>query len=733
MKKISYPILFFSSLGLFTVPIQSFAIDVNNFGTLSAAMIAGNFTMVLTDNILFTRNFSTTEESTFAYNYAITGDGFTLDGNNLFAGLSQTTANLVSQPINKSIALDNITMQNFRGLNGAAVNNINYDGESMVQIGYTANFLNNIASGLGGAIYSDSVINGRAIIQISPLGQTVLFDGNYDHNGTIRNDIHMAGDQPELNIIGSANGQVIFNDGIRSEDSTATITKSGPMTMTLGANSVNDGFSGTFTQTGGETDVYTAQFFSGTNNISNGSVIHFFNSSTANVINATGGAVVDLRSAAAGQYNILRVNDWNGGGASLNMNTNGITADRLVINQTANAGNTVMHVTAFNGGAQPTAAGSDGILVVDTTTAAVRDSSFSLYGGVLDTGALEYRLVQATDDQNWYLRTSASAANNSAPVLTNTARTVESVPAVHLAIVNSGMNELRKRLGALRYDNRGDAAGAWIRGYGRNVDVDENIHIGFNLVGTEAGIDILRCLWGGATYLGVMGGVSYAPNIRVRQSNAFDGTGSATVPSVGVYATWLKRKWFVDATARYFWANMEMSNTSSAGDHINYDARRDFVSTSLEGGREFMAYAPKFMQTGRRNISLIAWEPKAEVRYTHAGPSSHTTNFQDTIIYGATDSLIGRAALQASYLTEGTDSIWKPYIELGVYNEWLGTTDVNFAGMQLQSDLGGMGVEGILGANVRMGQHAYAYGDVSYEKGDAFQIFGLQLGVRAKF
>ena len=78
------------------------------------------------------------------------------------------------------------------------------------------------------------------------------------------------------------------------------------------------------------------------------------------------------------------------------------------------------------------------------------NAEFKLAGGKVDIGAHEYGLTHG-EDANWYLETEGE--------LTKTAKSVETMPALHLSIVNAGMNELRKRLGDLRSGNPDAPAG----------------------------------------------------------------------------------------------------------------------------------------------------------------------------------------------------------------------------------------------------------------------------------
>ncbi|MDR0292094.1 MAG: autotransporter outer membrane beta-barrel domain-containing protein, partial [Elusimicrobium sp.] len=602
-------------------------------------------------------------------------------------------------------------------------NTANYGGAILLQttnaatpssafIGEGTTFKNNTASSLGGAVFnwnSTLTLNTAA-------GQTTLFTGNTAAGAP--NDIALWHQNyaPVLNITG-AGGTVEFDGGINSNDNTAAINKTSSGEMILGASSVNNNYLGAFTQNAGLTSVYSTNFFSGTDNII-GSALHFYTSNTANVLNVTNGSV-DLTSAAAGSYNTLTANTWNASGAKLYINTyldgNGTSTDKLVVNGGPAAGNTTLYVTQTGTDNASTPDGSDGILVVDVTDATSKTATFALAGGVVDTGALEYYLNHASD-QNWYLKTDGA--------LTNTADTVANMPALHLTLVKTAMTELRRRMGDLYLDDTGCRPdNVWARVYGRRLNVDEKIEADMTLFGAQAGVD-RRVFSGGSSrmYAGIMGGYEYTGDIKIKQSNGFDGTGTGVTPSAGVYGVWFNDAgWFADLTAQYFWAQMKMKNISAAEQIINYDADRNFWAAGLEGGKSIPV---------SRTVVLT---PKAQVLFANGASANHATNMADNVYYGGTQSLTAALRLQAAYLAHGVNSRWQPFAELGAYNEFMGKTDINFAGVAMKSDAGGAGFEASLGTNLRLGKDSYLFGDVSFEKGSGYRAFAANLGLRLGF
>ncbi|MCL2888090.1 MAG: autotransporter outer membrane beta-barrel domain-containing protein [Elusimicrobia bacterium] len=581
---------------------------------------------------------------------------------------------------------------------------------STFTIGAGALFDGNSAARVGGAIFN---LDGNVTLNTAA-GKATVFKNNTDSTGA--NDIYLLSDTsysdavpPVLTIAGTG-GTIEFQGGIASNDDVAQIEKTSSGEMILGAAAQNKGFLGTFDQTAGTTSVY-GEFFSGVNNISN-STLHFYTSNTANVLNVTNGAV-DLRGSA---YNTLTAGTWTASGAQLYLNTyfdgNGTNTDKLVVDGGDATGNTTIFVTSKGSNGAPTPDSSNGILVVDVTNAASKTATFALNGGVVDTGAYEYALNHASDN-NWYLKSTGE--------LTNTANTVANMPALHLTLVKAGMDELRRRMGNLLIDDGCSPVGFWARGYGQRLNVDEKISADMTLFGAEAGFDV-KAVSGDTSllYLGLMGGYISTSNIRIKQTNMFDGTGSGEVPNAGLYAVWLHENgWFADLTARYFQAKMTMQNISAAGEVIAYDADRNFVAGSLEAGRLIA-------------VSSFVLEPKAEIRFATAGSEQHSTNMSDDVRYGNTQSLSTALRLQTTYIPNEA-SRYRPFIELGVYNEWLGKTDINFAGADMKSDVSGFGVEASAGLNVLLSCNAYLYGDVSYGKGSVYEALSGNIGIRFTF
>ncbi len=606
-------------------------------------------------------------------------------------------------------------------------------------------FENNHTDGVGGAIgfgsYSETETSILAF-NMKP-GADIKFTGNTDASGA--NDIYFDGVTSHMNINGK-NGKMTLNGGIASyhyfdEDTqtevgtNAVVNMNSTGVLEFGADSINNNFMGTFNATDGITNIRTDSWIMGDNFVSNGATMHFFKSSFADGMDLSKAGNLDLRGE---QLNRLTVNNWaSDGSGNLWLSTDGVTSDVLAITGSA-TGATTVNMTVLNGGV---ASRGEDILVVDTSEipeisllsfagAGTNDASFSLAGGKnsIDIGAYEYGLFQQ-EDNNWYLSRTGKVSNM--------AETIGGIPALHLSVVKSGMNELRKRLGALRNNNPNDElVGAWVRGYGKHLQTDDHADSEMNLLGIEGGFDLMANMLNGKVYFGVMAGMLNSEDVDVTTSRGAEASGWVRTPSVGAYLTWMHRsdsysKWFVDLTARHFWVHTNIEREDEAN---GYDVRRNFWAFSGEVGKLFYVESPEWMNIGEAQHSHLSLEPKFEVRYGR-GQSMDFETFDGTAGYvDTTTALSTRLYLQTNFLPNGTVSTWKPFLEVGVYNEWSGKTEMEFADSELcASNTRGLGFEATLGTNATISERTYAYGAVTVEAGKVYNSYMFNIGIRTKF
>lgn len=579
-------------------------------------------------------------------------------------------------------------------------------------IGGGSSFTNNRAEA-GGAIFTLGTLN------LNTQDGNILFSGNtftdtqeggadiyLNADGTVH--VNIEGDQNTLSMDGGFAG-------------TGYIDKTGDNTLVFEESADNTFFSGTYTQTNGLTQVFADNFFAGQNNIMNGSVLHFAEEAFVDHLNVQTSGRIDLRRTGRFSPNTVTMNDFiSDGTAVVAMQTDGTDSDLLKITGTA-TGTVTLDMNAV--GSEPTRTQIEVVHVADASS----DAVFQLADDALDIGAHEYELFQETDT-NWYLKTNGN--------LTKSAQTVQNLPAMHLSIVNAGLNELRKRMGDLRSADPNAPAGAWMRGYAKHLRIHEKVGAKMDLLGIEGGVDMMMHALNGRVYLGVMGGYLYADNVHVFQSENPDAKGNAKTPTAGIYATWIgdKSGWFVDLTARHFWIRTDLNHIIRNDDINGYDVKRRFWAVTAETGRLFDFKAPSFINVGSTHASTITVEPKAEVRYIHGNSKDFMMTLGENAFVDTTHSLTTHLNVQTSFLPNGMQSVWKTYIELGAYYEWMGKTKIRYADTHLtSSDLGGLGVETSVGVNANLWKNAYLYSALTWETGKAYTSYLLNAGVRVSF
>lgn len=334
-------------------------------------------------------------------------------------------------------------------------------------IGGNSSFIGNKAEA-GGALFAE----GKLTLDTSE--GDILFSGNTATNINEGGaDVYLNNKETAVVIEGDAN--TLSMDG--GFAGVGSIDKNGANTLIFDQNADNRLFVGDFTQTAGTTLVYADNFFGGKNTVAEGSVLHFAGNAAVNNLRLQTGGRLDLRRPGPFAANTVTITDLiSDGSAVVVLQTDGTDADLLKITGSANG---MITIDVRAAGSNPT---KKEIEVVNTEEAS-GNAEFKLAGGKVDIGAHEYGLTHG-EDANWYLKTEGE--------LTKTAKSVETMPALHLSIVNAGMNELRKRLGDLRSGNPDAPAGVWVRGYGKRLRVHERTGARLNMLGMEGGIDAGR-------------------------------------------------------------------------------------------------------------------------------------------------------------------------------------------------------------------------------------------------
>ena len=682
----------------------------------------------ITGNSEFTENIAAANGGAVSAGSAarITVEGAAFNGNSSLSGNGGAVyaASGAGLSVNGAVFSQNHADNGYGGALYASgdtvLKNVNFDGNSAVYGGGIMNF-NNMVIGGNSSFTNNKASAGGAVFTLGTLTLdtaegNILFRGNeasdVSEGGA---DIYLnTGGNVEVNIRGDAN--VLLMDG--GFAGTGLINKTGANTLIFGENADNSLFHGEFIQSAGTTEIYADNFFAGNNTVTDGAVLHFMREAEVNNLQLKTGGHLDLRRSGPFTANTLTINELiSDGSAVVSLQTDGTTSDLLKIKDSAE-GKITLDINAV--GSAPTQKKLEVVNVEEADSKA----EFKLAGNKVDIGAYEYGLIHDTDT-NWYLETEGS--------LTRTAKSVEGIPSLHLSIVNAGMNELRKRLGDLRSDNPDTSAGVWMRGYGKHLRVHEKMGARMGLLGIEGGFDIAANLLGGKTYFGILGGYLSSDNIRVFQNNASDAKGHTRTPVAGLYASWLgkDKKWFVDLTARHFWVHSDLDNIRDNNALNGYDVKRNFWAFTAETGRQFDLPAPEIMNNGTARIAV---EPKLELRYAEGNGKKFKTDTGGTGYVDKTRSLVSRFNVQTSYLPQGKKSTWKLFVELGVFNEWIGKTKVNFAGTDLTtSDLSGLGVETSLGFNAAISEDSYLYSAMTLEAGHTSTSYMFNAGLRVTF
>lgn len=700
----------------------------NNYAVMGVGgAIAHNDGTLWIDGTKFTGNESKADDGGAIYTESV----LNISGNSVFAeNASAGNGGAVSVGSAGQVSIDGASFLENRADNGyggalyssghSELKNVYIDGNTASLGGGIMNFGDMVIGG------NSSFVNNRAVAggAIFTLGTLTLdtSGGNIVFKGNEATDQSEGGADIYLNTSGDVNVDIQGDDNVLSMDGgfagMGFINKSGKNTLIFGENSDNRLFMGNFTQSAGLTEVYATHFFGGTNIITDEAVLHFLHGGNVDNLQLKNGGRLDLRGYGSFSANTLTVADFvSDGSAVVALQTDGTTSDLLKIKGSA-TGTVILDVQAV--GSSPTQKELEVVNVED----AVSDAEFRLAGDKVDIGAYEYGLAQGTD-ANWYLQTEGN--------LVPTAKSIEGLPSLHLSIVNAGLNELRKRLGDLRSDNPDVPVGLWVRGYGKQLRIHEKTGARMGILGMEGGFDIVANLLGGRTYFGVLGGYLSSDNIRVFQSGATDAKGHSKTPVAGLYASWFQddTKWFVDLTARHFWVHTDLNNIRDHSAVNRYDVKRNFWTFTAETGRSFDLAAPEFISSGS---SVISIEPKFEMRYAYGNGKRFKTDSGGIGFVNKTHSLVSRLNVQTSYLPKGEKSTWKLFAELGIFNEWLGKTKVNFAETDLTtSDLGGLGVEASLGFNAALSDDSYLYSAMTLEVGKASTSYMLNAGLRVKF
>lgn len=540
-----------------------------------------------------------------------------------------------------------------------------------------------------------------------------VFDNNFallqkDANLNIENSF-LNMDDSKVFVVNDLGANISLNNVVMNKGSGNLLDMTGAGNVIISADSSN--ITGAIRTTAGSSGL----------TLGNNSRWGIIGNSNLNSLTANS-SVIDLRSSNGG-FNSLEVSgNYVANDVTMIMNTqlggDSSLSDLLSLNGGSASGSTMLDIRGVSGAGVV----DEGIKVVDAKNGATIGSGvFLLKGGVVDSGAQEYELMQGnksgSDTQSMFLRGNGQ--------ITDGAKTIAQEPSMVITLARTGSNSLMKRMGELRNADIHDVNGAWARSYAKNMRISDHLTSKITLYGVEGGYDHKFNLTSSEKlYIGGMVGYMYTDKIRTSQNNGRKGDGDGSTPSIGAYATWMTNNgWFVDSVFRQYWEDIKMTSYSSSGLPVKYSLDRNITALSFETGRQ--------MQFMIDSSSKFLLEPKVEMAYIYSKGKSFRDNNNLRLSYGETQGFSTKFAMMFGYnkiLNNGI--ILEPYLQAGIMQEWAGKTNINYDGMKYKSDMSGFSHELGGGMAVKTSNHTSVYSEFMYEKGNINEAFSGNVGFR---
>ena len=318
--------------------------------------------------------------------------------------------------------------------------------------------------------------------------------------------------------------------------------------------------------------------------------------------------------------------------------------------------------------------------------------------------------VSEGDIRGKWIRTRAADGTPSAQFARNTKlEDFSAVNAMTLVQWRNEINHLTKRLGDIRASE--SAVGAWARVYGGTSEWGDNSAVEMDHTTIQVGGDYrINPHW-------IVGGAfSYTDS----DADLVNGQAKGESYSLAAYATWMGETGsYLDMIARYG----HLKNDISAGNMV-LDTSSNAFSLSFEGGHQF-----RFME--RAYV-----EPQIEVTYGFISGDDATASNGVKIEQDDYQNLITRVGLRTGFdFPEKAGTI---YAMLSYSYDFLGDADgtATKAGLHedLNEDLGGGWVSYGVGAQFKLGDNAFAYGELERTSGgDIDNPYLFNVGLRWNF
>ncbi len=427
--------------------------------------------------------------------------------------------------------------------------------------------------------------------------------------------------------------------------------------------------------------------------------------------------------------------DYDGGGVLMLdtvIGASGSPSDSVVITGTV-SGVTMIGITDFGGGV-PQLTGTDpgdGILLVDVSAGSTNDDDFVLAGGPIDIGFFRYDLSLEADN-NWYLQSMLSPAGLQAgEALAGMLSAAQDQVRSDIGIAHNRVQTLRLYEGgsAAQMAQAGDTQlasllagtsdadgmrgghglGVWIEGFGRDAELDPKGIEEFDQTtwGGQIGIDgeITENL-----YLGVVGGFASS-------DIDFDGAdGDIKSYTLGAYAAYIDGGFYIDGVIKGGWLDFDASSGGASKDYDGW----------LAAGAVKTGYGIALDEN-------FAIEPNAGLTWVHVDHDDFSFGGV-SVDEDSEDSLQGRLGLRLSgHWDKDEGGHVSPFIEVGVNHEFMGDNEIEFTGVEFESDMGGTSFDVGGGIAAVLGNGVAVSASVTYTGGEHIEAIQGNLGIGVRF
>ena len=306
---------------------------------------------------------------------------------------------------------------------------------------------------------------------------------------------------------------------------------------------------------------------------------------------------------------------------------------------------------------------------------------------------------------------------------------VASFPSLSFAVIDSTARELHKRFIYLQNNEKEKDNSVWAYGYGKELNIHNNIRADVLLGGAEAGYDHkVYSKNGDHIFVGFTGGHLYSGDAKSHQNAGVRGIADITVPYFGIYGAWMNNGgWFANASARAFIINMATNLIDTIGDVTEFDYKRKYLASVMEFGRKLSYEMDAF--------SRLTMDMVGSFQYLYSGSRSTKVvsvgNLEDDPTQGIRTGVYGIFAYES--ISMKADFVSRPFVRVGIAHEFDGVTDTRYSIANYQNDFGGYRVELGAGYELKLSGNKHLIFDIMYENGEFIDNFSTSFGGRYSF